>query len=370
MTPRERIRLTLAHKEPDRIPLDLGSRSSAIEEQAYDDLKAHLGIKKPSTCFLRSHAVIDREVMDLFGIDTDYVRAVPESAWARDGEDELFIDKWNVPWRKRAGTLYYELDSCPLRGKDPEAVLSEEWKPLLTPELLKEMARIAKDLHENTDRFLITDVVGAGIFERAWYLRGFEDFLVEIMVDKKFAHAFLEKVLLRQMEAYGSIADHIGPFIEGVWITDDVATQDSLMFSPEVYREMVKPYQKRLLDFLRSRNLKAVFHTCGAVHPLIPDLLEIGAEIFHPIQLNAKGMDSAVLKKEFGKDMVFWGGGCDIGVLQFGSVEEVREEVKKRIDDLAPGGGFVFTPTHCIQPHTPPANVMAMIETLRSRGAY
>jgi uroporphyrinogen decarboxylase len=370
MTSRERLRLSLAHKEPDRIPFDLGSRSSAIEEQAYDDLKVHLGISKPTTCFIRSHAVIDREVMDLFAIDTDYVRVVPETAWARDGDDELFIDKWAVPWRKRAGTLYYELDSCPLRGKDPGDILVEQWKPLMTRDMLREMAGIAKDLYENTNYALITDVVGAGIFERAWYLRGFEDFLMEIMIEKKFAHAFLEKILARQLEAYASIIEYIGPYIEGVWITDDVATQDSLMFSPEVYREMVKPYQKRLLDFLRSKNMKVVFHTCGAVYPLIRDLLDIGAEIFHPIQLNAKGMDSTALKKEFGKDAVFWGGGCDIGVLQYGSVEEVRNEVKRRIDDLAPGGGFVFTPTHCIQPHTPPENIMAMVETLREYGSY
>ena len=370
MTSRERVRLALAHKEADRIPFDLGSRSSAIEEEAYDALKGFLKIEKPTRRFIRSHAELDREVIELFGIDTDYVRAIPPASWRTDGKDELYVDKWNVPWRKKEGALYYELDTCPLRGMDPGEILKQAWPPLVSERMVREMAVQARRLHDEGEAALFTDFIGAGVFERAWYLRGFEDFAVELMVEKSFAHAYLEKILQRQIEAYQTILDAVGPYIEGVWITDDIATQDSLMFSPETYREMIKPYQKRLLEYLRSRNMKVIFHTCGAVYPLIPDLLEIGVEIIHPLQLNARGMETAKLKKEFGRDLVFWGGGCNIEVLQTGSAADVHDEVKRRIGDLAPGGGFVFTPTHCIQPHTAPENVMAMIDALREFGAY
>ncbi len=370
MTPRERVRLTLSHREPDRIPLDLGSRSSSIEEQAYDLLKDHLGIESPTQSFLRAHAVIDERVSDRLGIDTRWVRSFPDSCWLDDGADRLFIDMWDVPWRKREGSFYFELDRGPLCGLAREAVLAHEFPPLLTEEMLIRMEAEAKRLHEQTEFFVGCDMIGAGILERAWYLRGFEEFMFDLLEDGNFTRAYLEMILAHQIDAYDRIVSAVGPYIEAVFITDDVATQDSLMMSPETYREIVKPVQKALLDHLRAKGLKVVFHTCGAVRPLIPDLIEIGVEIIHPIQLSAKGMDTMVLKKEFGRDLVFWGGGCDIEVLQFGTRESVREEVRRRCADLAPGGGFVFTPTHCIQPNTPPENIITMVDTLKEVGIY
>jgi len=370
MTPRERIRKALTHKEPDKIPFDLGSRSSAIEEQAYKDLLSYLNIAKPVTCFLRAHADIHEEIMKKFSIDTKWIRNVPESSWKKEGGDTLYIDKWNVPWRKRHDSYYFELDTCPLEKQKQTDILNAEWPELITSDMIQKMEKQSVSLYSETDYFLASDIIGAGIFERAWYLRGYEKFLMEIMLEKDFAHKFFRKILKHQQEAYSLLLERIGKYIECVWITDDVATQDSLMFSPEIYREMIKPYQKELIKFIQERGVEVIFHSCGAVTELIPDFIEMGAHILHPVQISARGIDTEKLKKEFGKDLVFWGGGCDIEILQNGSKQQVIDEVKKRIHDLRAEGGFVFTPTHCIQPGTPPENIIAMIETLNTDGLY
>ena len=371
MTSRERVRLSLQHKEADRVPIDLSSRSSAIEEQAYDELKRYLGIETPTRTFLRAHAELEDDVMERLHIDTKFIRSIPSDSWADDGEDRLYIDRWRVPWRKQAQQFYYELDASPLQGLSHSEVFEREWPDLVSDEMMEEMVAQAEYLHQHTDYALFSDVIATSIFERAWYLRGFEDFLMDMMLEKTFVHRFLEKILERQIEGYQKLLDNIGDYIDGIWMADDLAAQNTLLLSPKTYREMVKPYQKQLIEFIQARGVKVIYHSCGAIYPLLPDLIDIGVQVFHPIQLSAKGMaDTQRLKQEFGQDLVFWGGGCEIEILQYGTVTDVECEVKRRLTDLAPGGGFVFTPTHCIQPKTPPENILAMIDAVEKYGNY
>lgn len=368
MTRKERVERALAHKEADRVPYDQASRSSAIEIEAYEALKKQLGMNTPSTCFLRSHAELDRPVMERLGIDAQFIRSIPDECWKREGEDELFIDSWLVPWRKKKGSSYYELDSCPCLNMDPDAILKLEWPPLVTDEIAADLSRRARDWSTTSDYALFSDQIGAGVFERAWYLRGYEQFLMDLMLEKDWTHRYLEKILERQMEGYSRIFDAIGDTILGVLMTDDVATQNSLMMSRDTYREMVFPYQKRLIEFIKSRGSQVIFHSCGAVYPLIPDLIEAGVEILHPIQRSATGMSPARIKKEFGKDLVLWGGGCDTALLQTMTPGEVRDSVLSDLDVLARDGGLVYSTTHCIQPGTPPANILAMADALHTWG--
>ncbi len=370
MTSRERVLTALQHKQPDRIPFDLGSRSSAIEIDAYKHLLRYLGMDKETNCFLRAHAEMDDEIIDKLGVDTKWIREMPENAWRTDGDDTIFMDAWNVPWKKRKDDFYYEIESYPLINMSTDEVLNMRWPDLISPEAADKMGSTAAGLHSNSEYFLASDIIGAGIFERSWYLRGYEKFLMEVMLEKEFAHSFFKKILEHQIEAYSLLLDKTGSYIDCVWITDDVATQDSLMFSPDIYREMIKPYQKELISYIQGRGVQVIFHSCGAIRELLPDFIDMGAVILHPIQISAKGIDTADLKREYGKDIVFWGGGCDIEILQFGKKEEVVFEVKKRIDDLSADGGFIFTPTHCIQPGTPPENIIAMADTLRDYGKY
>jgi len=370
MNSRSRIQAALSHREADRVPLDLGSRSSAIEQEAYESLKRHLQIETPTRTFIRAHAELDEEIYDVLHIDTRYVRSVPADSWQTVGEERVFIDRWGVPWRRRLGSPYYELDRCPLMGVDHRELLGGTWPELVSDRMLADMVQQAESWSRGCDQALFCDVVGAGLFERAWYLRGFEEFLTELALEPVFAAGFLEKILEHQLQAYDKILTAIGDSIEGVWITDDLATQETLLVSPELYRRLIKPFQRRLLDFLNDRGVSVVFHSCGAVAPLIPDLLEIGVRVLHPVQFSARGMDLRTLKRKYGRDLVFWGGGCDTDTLQRGTPEAVAKEVRRSIDTLASGGGFVFSTTHCIQPGTPPRNIMTMIETLLEQGRY
>jgi Uroporphyrinogen-III decarboxylase len=364
-THRSRVEAALAHREPDRPPYDQASRSSAIEIEAYDALKGRLGLHTPSSCFLRSHAELELPVVERLGIDAQFLRSVPASSWTREGKDQVFVDSWGVPWRRKEGASYFELDSCPLANLDPKAALELEWGPLVSDEMIEDLKRQAALWRSRGDWALFCDQVGAGVFERAWYLRGFERVLMDLMLEKDWTLRFFEKILERQLEAYGRIFDALGDSIMGILVTDDLATQSSLLMSPECYREMLKPLHARLIDFARSRGQRVILHSCGAVRPLIPDLIDAGVEILHPIQRSAAGMDPGPIKREFGRDLTLWGGGCDTAFLQSATPAEVRAAVLRDLDELAPGGGFVYTTTHCIQPGTPPDNILAMADALR-----
>ncbi len=367
MTSRERVVRALSHQQPDRVPYDQSSRSSAIEVEAYQALKVYLGIDTPTRCFIRAHAEMEEPIRQLLGVDTEFLRHMPASYWSSEGGDELFTDAWQVPWRRRKGASYYELDANPLASLEYDAILRQRWSPLVAPETATVLRAQAATLYQKHDSALFCDQIGAGLFERAWYLRGFEQFLMDLMLEKPAVHAYMEKILEHQIEGYAAVFDAVGDQVSGVLLTDDLATQDSLIFSRELYREMIFPYQKRLLDYIRSRGQLVVFHSCGAVYPLIPDLLEAGVEILHPIQRSAAGMDPVRIKRDFGKDLVLWGAGCDTALLQSGTPGEIVKDVRRSIDSLASDGGFIFTTTHCIQPGTPPENVLAMAGALQGR---
>ena len=365
MTGFDRMSLALQHKAPDRPPYDQSTRSSAIEIEAYQSLKEYLGMKGPSACFLRAHAQIERSVHNIMGIDTEGIRYMDESQYVQTEQGDTFYDAWSVPWHRTQGSHYYELAGNPLKTFSYDQILSMDWAPLVSDRCIAELKHQVDYQKNHYHDALFCDQIGAGIFERAWYLRGFEQFLVDLMIEQKEVHAFLEKITNHQIEGYARIIDAVGDAIFGVLITDDLATQDSLICSKELYREMIKPYQRKLIEYLRGRGMHVVFHSCGAVEPLIGDLLEIGVEILHPIQRSARGMDPYGLKQTYGKDLVLWGGGCDTDFLQKASMWEIVEEVKRSVDQLGADGGFVFTTTHCIQPGTPPENILAMAGAIK-----
>ena len=191
--------------------------------------------------------------------------------------------------------------------------------------------------------------------------------MTDLLVNKPLAHALLEMLTdayLRRCERY---LERVGDHVQIVLVNDDLGTQQGPMLSPDCYREMLWPYQKRLFGFIKSRaDVFLLFHSCGSVRRFIPCFIEAGVDALNPVQVSAAEMDTAALKREFGRDLAFWGGGCDTQyVLPRGTVGEVRDEVRRRINDLAPGGGFVFTQVHNIQPDVPPQNVVAMVEALR-----
>ncbi|MGD8749787.1 MAG: uroporphyrinogen decarboxylase family protein [Anaerolineales bacterium] len=202
----------------------------------------------------------------------------------------------------------------------------------------------------------------------AWFYELFSDFAL----NEKLLTALMTKVMELKMAYWEKALAEVGDNVDVIGEADDFAGQLRLLISPSMYRRIAKPLHKKLFDFIHARTkAKIFFHSCGAIRPVIPDLVEIGVDILNPIQVSAAGMDTAELKREFGKDIVFWGGGVDTQrVLGDGTSQEVRADVRRRIEDLAPGGGFVFATVHNIQGNVPPENIMAMWEILQQYGHY
>jgi uroporphyrinogen decarboxylase len=211
-----------------------------------------------------------------------------------------------------------------------------------------------------------------GLTEGLFKMRGFEDGYMDLAAEPARARRVMERILEIKLAYWERALRELDGLVDIVGEADDLGGQDRPLFSPATYRALVKPLQRELFAFIRARTpARIFFHTCGAVRDLVPDLIEIGVDILNPVQVSAAGMDGAGLKREFGRDLVFWGGGVDTQqVLGSGTPDEVRAEVRRRIDDLRAGGGFVFAAVHNVQPNVPPANIIAMWEAWREVAAY
>lgn len=210
-------------------------------------------------------------------------------------------------------------------------------------------------------------------FQMSFLLRGFEDFFMDLAANPPLACYLMDKVIELKMKFWGLVLEELGDYITVVALADDLGDQRGPRISLQMYKKYIKPRQKKLIGFIRKIAPHPVYiflHSCGSVYDFIPDLIEVGVDILNPVQVSAANMDTKKLKKEFGKDIVFWGGIDTQQVLPRGTTQQVRDEVKRRIDDLAPGGGFIFNPVHNIQEEVPPQNIMAMWEALQDYGIY
>lgn len=274
---------------------------------------------------------------------------------------------------KERKSLYFEPVYYPLREAKVEDIEKYKWPSAPSADQIAQWKETAKRIREETDYAVVGDVIGLGIFETAWSLQGLDRFMINIHRRLPLVEALLDKVLEVKLKQYEAYLSAIGPYIDVINLSDDMGTQHGPIVSPELYRKVVKPRQKVLCQSIKEKtNAKIFLHSCGAVSEFIGDFIDVGIDILNPIQVSAKGMgDTAWLKREFGKDIVFWGGGCDSQhILPFSTPEEVEREVRRRIEDLAPGGGFVFAPVHNIQPGVPPENIVALFAAAIRYGGY
>ena len=394
MTSRERVIESLKHGEPDMVPMDLGgTESSGITGIAYNRLRKHLGLGCGETQIFDVYQQITKiedDVRSIIKPDTVPLLFEPVG-WKPfslpDGSSCSIPEKWNPErddrgdWvvrdskgiiyaRMPAGGYYFEPVNPPLAevrnvielNAFDETIESFD-QPFFADESLDMTANRARRLFEETDYAIVANLQ-LHLLAAGQQLRGYENFMVDLLLNKNLAHALLERLTdayIRRCKRYFERTDE---YIQVVLLNDDLGTQNGPMLSPDCYREMLWPYQKRLFGYIKEKtDAYILFHSCGSVYQFIPSLIEAGVDALNPVQVSAAGMDTGRLKKEYGKDITFWGGGCDTQhVLRNGTAEEIRDEVKRRIDDLAPGGGFVFTQVHNIQPDVPPENIMAMYE--------
>ena len=400
MTPRERIAAALAHREPDRVPVDLGAtESSGIMAVTYNRLKNRLGIAGPTRVFDMGQMIAEVEPAVTRAVGSDAVALVigprrwkpwtlpvgsaceiPARADVRERDDggwELVGADGTVTARCPADGWYFDPVHFPLASAETAAdidagvehIRTFDW-PAHCDEDFDDLAEKARRLHDQTD-YAVVGNLGVHVLAAGQFLRGFENFLMDLAADKPLAHRFCERLLEAYWPRVAKYAEIVGPYLDVIQVCDDLGTQPGPMISPALYREMIKPYHKRLWGHIKESSGKPLLlHSCGSVYPLIGDLIEIGADALNPVQVSAADMDTARLKREFGRDLVFWGGGCDTQtVLARGTVDQVRQEVRRRVNDLAPGGGFVFTQVHNIQADVPVDNILAMYEELTELAA-
>jgi uroporphyrinogen decarboxylase len=380
MTPRERVLAALSHREPDRVPIDLGSSIvTSITKTAYGPLRAHLGLppdEAPIYDAVQQLPFVGEDLLERFAVDTRMVQLPPTHVAGveivDDGDYWAFFDRWGSKLRMpKVGGLYFDWVEFPIEELTPAALDGYRWPEPDPPEVVATLRARARRLREQTDYALVgSGVIGGGIFEQPCRTVGLEKFMIAMLSDRPLAERLMDGITDIYIASVERYLDQVGEFIDVFTFWDDVSTQEGWMISPDLYVSLVKPRQRRLFEAIKARtSAKLFYHGCGAVFELIPHLIEIGVDIVNPVQVSARGMDSKRLKAAYGKDVTFWGGGVDTQrVLPFGSPQEVRDEVRRRIDDLAPGGGFVFAAVHNIQAFVPPENVVAAFDTAREYG--
>jgi uroporphyrinogen decarboxylase len=381
MNARERVMLALNHQEPDRVPIDLGgSICSSIHSDAYVELKKHLGIALEEiqmVDYIQQLPYLDEALLKRFSADFRLVQlpaaTAPDVEIFEEGDYYAFIDRWGSRLRMpKDGGLYFDWVDFPIQEATMSALDNYAWPQPDPPESNAQLREQARFLFENTEYALVgSAIIGGGIFEQPARIMGLENFFTALVKEPEFADRIMGQITEVYIESCNNYLEQVGEYLQVFTYFDDVNGQDGWLISPDIYRQMVKPKQRRLLEAIRRKtDAKVYYHGCGAVYDLIPDLIELGFDILNPVQVSARGMDTKRLKEEYGQDMVFWGGVDTQQVLPFGKPEEVADEVKRRIDDLAPGGGFVFAAVHNIQALVPPENIVTMFDTALAYGKY
>jgi uroporphyrinogen decarboxylase len=383
MNSRERLLTALNHQQPDRIPFDLGSvQVTGIHVVAYRRLREALGLPPVEIKLcdaIQQLAWPDEDVIERLGVDTRGLFPLNSHNWnvhEEDGGDYwVYHDEWGITHhRPKSNGLYFSIVQVPLGSPDvsTEDIKNYPWPNMADPRRIAGLRALAEQYRADRYGVVLKDPF-AGIFEMAQRIVGMENILVMMALNKQVAGALFDKLLELKLSFWEMALPHLAGVVDVVTYADDYGTQESQLISPDMFREQMKPRLKILFEHLAqlAPNAKRFFHSCGSVRPLMPDFIEIGVQILNPIHIRARGMEPVALKREFGRELVFWGGGVDTqGVLPTGTPQAVKDDVRRNIEALAPGGGYVFNTVHNIQADVPPENIIAMWEALQEYGGY
>lgn len=375
LTAKERVLSVLNFQEADRVPLDIGGiNNTTMHVKIEKKLKKYLGLEdKGSEIKATSIQVVvpDESILRYFGADTRSIFVSECVPWKYNEETNLYIDQWGIGYKKNTDGNYFNFYKHPLSEVEKISDLDKYQFPDPYSEAvlygLEEKVKAYKD-----EYCLILEGLREPMFGLPSWLRGNTNFYLDLAMDDGFVDALLDRVLDHYLKWTGFLLDRIGKHIDIVKVADDLGTQESLLLSPEMYRKHIKPRQAILYKNIKEKcHCKILLHSCGAIRPIIPDLIEIGVDAINPVQISAKGMEPAELKKEYGGKITFWGGGVDTQyTLSFASPKEVKKEVKKNMEIFKTNGGYVFAQVHNIMPEVPIENVIAMYEAYKESADY
>lgn len=408
MTSRERVLTAIRHQEPDRVPLDLGATpSSGISAIAYFNLKGHLGLAEGHT---RVYDVVQQLaqpedfILDRFGVDAVdvgrtfnerdedwYDVTLPQGipvqfpAWFRpivrpDGAWDAYTPDGTRVATMPLGATFFDqtvfpyLDGYPADYRDlPAAMARVHWSALVhspwdhagEPDFWEQLRVRALALRASTDRAIMI-VAGCNLFEWGTFLRRIDNFLVDLIERPAEVERLLDALMEQHLATLEKVCRAVGDVADILRFGDDLGTDNGPFMSPAIYRRLFKPRHTILCDYVKKHSRMHTFlHSCGSIYRLLPDLIEAGYDIINPVQINTRDMEPERLKREFGRDITFWGGGADTRrVLNRGTPAEVKDHVRRLIEIFAPGGGFVFNTVHNVLPDVPPENIVAMYEAV------
>jgi uroporphyrinogen decarboxylase len=382
MTSRDRVLKSLNHEIPDRVPIDLGGFQTGIHRIAYERLINHLGIEDEITIMdpVQQLAKPCEELLQRFHVDIRYITAHSPDGF--DGSikknqrygrlwhnlsDEFGV-VWSMPDDRK---LYMDISHHPLGDATIEDLDEYPFPDGSDPTRFTGVRDLALKIRNETPYALSTGIGGV-VYEYCWYMRGLEQWFIDMLENPGFCEALLDKTLKFWMDYHTGFMEAVGDIVDVVMIGDDLAGQAGPLFSPDFYRKSIKPRQKHLVSHIKKlTSAKIWYHTCGSCAEYIPDLLDNGIDILNPVQISAKNMSPQALKQKFGDVLTFWGGGIDAQhVLPFATPDQIREHVQKNLEIFKAGGGYIFNNVHNLQAEVPPENVISLFEAAYDYGFY
>lgn len=376
MTPRENFKAAMNHQQPQRMLVDMGKHIGSIHKRAYPKIRDYLG-KVPMQNEglildrMAQTVVPDEALLQRFGVDFRWI--VPHWVQVKEREDvNGYIDMWGVPYRATDDADHFAVDGAPLKKATLKDIDKFQWPDVNDPKQFEGLGEKAKTLFENTGYVIGADAIKAGPLMTALQMRGYEQFFMDLVIDTEFADALLERITWTLKEMWTRYMREVGPYVQIAYVTDDLGTQTSMLMSPQLFRERIKPWMTQLHNHIKSQaDVKLMMHTDGAVLPVIEDIIEMNVDILNPVQTSTKGMeDTAALKERFGDRLSFHGAIDVQQLLPNASYDELRWEVAKRIHDLGRNGGYIIAPCHNISHDTPPENVVALFDLAKEFGQY
>jgi uroporphyrinogen decarboxylase len=382
MKPRDRVLAAVNHQVPDRVPIDLGGNQTGIHKYAYRDLIDLLGIRDDLNVMDAVQQLVKpcEAVLERFHVDTRYISAGAGEGfkgeivkYERNGRlwHDL-TDEFGVVWSMPDDYQYYmDISHNPLANATLKDIAEYPFPKGDDPARFADIRRAALAIRNETPYAVVSGISGV-VYETCWYLRGLERWFMDMVEQPEFCEALIEQTLKYWLDWFRLFLDEVGDLVDVIMVGDDLAGQTGPLFRPEFYRRVVKPRQKRLVQYIHSRTqAKVWYHTCGACQTYIPDLIDNGVQILNPVQISASGMDPAVIKEKFGKEIVFWGGAIDSQrVLPQAAPEEIRRQVGENLKAFKPGGGYVFNNVHNIQAGVPAKNIVALYDAAYEFGFY
>ncbi len=375
MNSKERFIAALNHEAPDRVPLDLGGWVTTINIKTYNRLLKKMGIQREGQVFdwLRQNVMPEEDVLKRLGVDTRYVHLGEPLSWhfqPQKMDKGLYIkDEWGCGFLMPESCLYYNLIDSPLRDATIDDLENYPWPDPDDRGYLDGIEQQARQLYEENEYGVVGNFAWESWYERAWKLRAMDKFYMDMVGDKEFVHALLDKILSLHLKLLDNVLEVCGKYLDVIIQGGDLAGQKTTLISPDTYREFIKPRQEKSIRFIKERtNAKIFWHSCGAVSSLIDDFIDVGIDILNPVQVRAEGMNAEALKKRYGERIVFWGGIDSQHVLPSGNVKDVENEVKQLIKAAGSGGGLIICSVHNIQADVPEENVLALYHTVREQG--